>query len=377
VKMTPRIVYFSPERSEFISNELGWIQIDQFEAFLDLARGLLSSNNFDLILVYLCGNERSECGYLEKLPKNSVWVYLYADETYSPRLNSLVLGTDSVLGVIRPYWHKKVGFRKKWFQFFVTTLAENSNLKLIPFFKLGAAGLVMLLRQYCVKMITNRHGKRVIKAPLGYTNNFARVYRDLSDINTFPNSLISHALKKEPEGRTRKIFLSFVGQTGNTQRSKFIDSAELKKATSSMYSHLQFRIIKRIGFGGTIGSNDVTFETIKEFLEIGKDSKFGLCPPGNYAGQTFRFLELLILGALPIECPFVISDPSYEPQSTFGLESDYSMQIDLGNLLRIDEQNRSDIVTTLLLALQQDCKSLTEEIWLLSRTGIDRRGSNS
>jgi hypothetical protein len=71
-------------------------------------------------------------------------------------------------------------------------------------------------------------------------------------------------------------------------------------------------------------------------------SKMSLTPPGNYSGHTFRYYEGLLLGSLPIEDSFVMSDPLYRSrlengwpnvrkimQSSNDIESFLSGQYDL------------------------------------------------
>jgi len=71
-------------------------------------------------------------------------------------------------------------------------------------------------------------------------------------------------------------------------------------------------LVERDRYGGTLGGNEATRASGIEYVEVLTKSTSFLCPPGNYSGHSFRILESLVCGALPIVASNVITDPLFQ-----------------------------------------------------------------
>jgi hypothetical protein len=311
--MTQNVAYFAQHYSEFLSNELNWEFISDLGIFR--ARAMesykISAPTGSKALVFLCGNEPKEVRSLRGFPQNSIWVLLYADETFRPELNFEVITNKAVKGVIRPYWNSSQNYSPNWLIYLIKLFSMCNYLEKIRLIRLALAGYIMVRRQRRIQKLCDRYEKVILKIPLGYTNGFAKSLRQYEEMKCDCVSLIAHALHQNLLEQKRQYSVSFVGQIGNIQRQKFVEMAEKTLSEDNQTSSGSVKIVIRKNFGGTIGSNGATMETFREFIEIGLNSRFGLCPPGNFAGETFRFLELLCLGAVPIEASAIVADPAF------------------------------------------------------------------
>lgn len=362
--MVEEVGYFANEHSEFLSNELNWEYIANIGDFI--AKVIDSSTNSATTdcksLVFLCGNEQEELEVLTGLPENSIWVFLYADETYLPRLNRKVMKIKAVKGIIRPYWNSSQNYSRDWFSCLLRFFLTCKHREKISLIKLAFAGIILVHRQKYIQRLCDKYEKVIIKVPLGYTNGFARYLRQHKKMKCTCVSLVAHSLHENLIERRRDYSVSFVGQIGNIQRQKFVDITEEMVFANNQLLNGTIKVVRRKNFGGTVGSNSATMETFREFIEIGLNSRFGLCPPGNFAGETFRFFEILCLGALPIEASAVISDPAFfrngSSISRFIIPSIFEIQ----RIIGMDEKVRRECVQSELKALLDSVKSVNETL---------------
>jgi len=307
--MAAIIKYFAREKSSYLSNELRWLHVANFLEFEKEAKSVSSLSNASPVLVFLCGNNLKELEIIRSFPKDSIWVDFYADEVYSPKLNYRALSMDSVKGLIRPYWNHHPMNTQGYFQYLKESFCKYDLLEKFLLTKLLLSGLVILNRQWRIRLASQKYKKNIIKIPLGYTNSFASIFELMQGYSNCGSSLLERRLFSQYE--EREILLSFVGQEGNVQRTKLISSLEKMTAAARERPVGQVIIFKRQKFGGTLGSYGATEKTVQDFIQCGLKAKFGLCPPGNYSGETFRYSELLCMGTFPLECKYAVSDPSF------------------------------------------------------------------
>jgi len=303
-----QIIYFSNERSEFLSRELGW----KFKKREQL-RNLIGSTTGDYSTSYvlMVGHDLNEIKILNNLGSKRVWVFLYADETYIPKLNFFVLQKASVIGTIRAYPTSSQNLVRALFGLFrswMTPIKETPSYKRKELLFSTPRGIMFLFRKHFVSSLHRLFNKQTLSLVPGYTNLFAKAYCDL-----FKMPLSSDASLLEREGPPiranvpRKYLLNFVGQEGKWWRQYAIWKA------SNHLNESEFTLKKRFGFGGTIGSNNASLVSAKEYVEALASSKFTLCPPGNYSYGSFRILEALAARSVPLMAPNSSWDASFEP----------------------------------------------------------------
>jgi hypothetical protein len=149
--------------------------------------------------------------------------------------------------------------------------------------------------------------------------------------------------------KDKESILCFVGQRGNIEREMAV--AQTLRIQNS-------QIIIRDKFGGSLGFNDSTSNTGNEYLKVMLNSRFSLCPPGNYSGFSFRLMESLICGTYPISKNYALTDPffinpipvlqeNYVPNSwkkliansVYKAESDVNQRIESGRNFLKNELN--------------------------------------
>lgn len=300
------IYYLAEEYNHFLSRELAWkfVSIDDVLSLQEQKRDYESA-----IWVLLLGNSSSEITLLDRFPERLLWIYLYGDETFNPKLNFLILKHKSVKGVIRPY---SLPYRN--FLSTQTKLWRNSMncvLATKPFssksFSILFYGHAIVWRQETCKVLHKVFRKPNINSVPGYTNLFAESF--LQKILNFDNltSLVEVGKTIIVKSATkRKWLVSFVGQRGNLFRARAI---EVAKDTNR---GLDSKFVIRERFGGTKGSYEASVETATEYIETLSQSSYSLCPGGNYSSATFRFFESIVLGSIPLFPTDSPLDPGYE-----------------------------------------------------------------
>lgn len=300
------VFYYSTEPSEFVSRELGW-------KFLELRylNELINSkrNDNSISHVLLIGNNYNELKVLDVLNESSVWVYLYADETYTPRLNRKLVMKKSVKGVIRAYPTSNQNLLKSLVLLSKSWLVSWQDVDAVQRIRLVLAtprGIVFILRKHFVSWLHVFSKKPSLSLLPGYTNLFARTYHEALKVVEIPfkSFLDSHEILMN-SFKPKKYFINFVGQEGKWWRQYAIWKA------CHFFKSSEFFLTKRVGFGGTSNANGASSESAKEYLEVLRASRFTLCPPGNYSYGSFRILESLLAQSIPILSPIFSWDSSF------------------------------------------------------------------
>jgi len=301
-----QVCYLSKEYNYYLSRELNWIFVE-YQKLMNFAE--LQKKYENATWVFLLGNNLSELKYLNQFARTEFWVYLYGDETFSPIRNLAILRNKHVRGVIRPFPLPRGRYWSTQLKWFINSL-KLLKTKKRPFFKIMTLiiyGQVIVSRQYFCKTLHRIFHKRNINSIPGYTNLFAESFLRKSG-NQFSNSSLIHIgrLNITETSESRYWPISFVGQAGNVSRESAIIAAQMCQGSEN------FKCITREKFGGTKGSYDASNATADEYIEILSRSKFSLCPGGNYSTATFRFLESIILGGIPLISLESPTDPGFE-----------------------------------------------------------------
>lgn len=301
-------IYVSDSKNEFISRELRWEHLSRLEFELSRKNGNLPVNSY----VFAIGSNLGELKILQKLPPKSVIVHLYADETYAPLLNFKLLRLKSVAAVIRSYPIEQMSILQLQKDFLIS-ICRNFGLahfrKFRKYLQSIVAGQILVLRQMFIKVLHKSSEVQSIRFMPGYTNLFATSLMKISGLSDKGDSiLVNFHLRKFVSDRSRAKEITFTGQNGSYWRRHAIDSAiEIFGFKKDKLEFFQIRD----NFGGTLGANGASIQTGMEFVKDLLNSKFSLCPPGNYSNNTFRYCESLICGSIPIIAEGSPCDPSF------------------------------------------------------------------
>lgn len=340
------IFYIASEKNIFVEQELGWVQMEEKDAveFLNRVRPK------KITLIYFLGNNKSELDFLNRIPPLSVWVWLYGDETFEPRLNFRVINKSSVIGVIRPYPILREKFLKNLALYFAyifteTSIRVNSVKSAIQIFKYSAASLIRIFRLELILILNKVFGKENINFIPGYTNLFAETLTLHFGSNVRPNSLLRFGVNTNSNAQ-RIYDFGFLGQYGSPNRMKAI------RVLESFSGKSKTCILLRDNFGGTLGSYGVSTSTSHIYIRRISESRFSLCPSGNYSSATFRWLESVILGTIPIQSYRTPSDPSFRIIATYSLGTHEKWQTLLDRALGMSEEQRMNCLEKIISSVE-------------------------
>lgn len=349
------LYYLSNDTELFAERELGWKRL----RFSDFSPEQLEKINQNTIILFL-GNSTAELEFLEGLPSLKVWLWMYGDETFNPVLNFIAIRHPSVIGVIRPYplqMKRLYSDLMSCLKFLVTETKFKNWLptSLFMFSKFFVASIIRVLRIHFVKFLHFVWRKQYINFIPGYTNLFAKNFIDEFKIQITCHSLIESALRCEVKA-DRDVDVSFVGQSGSPNRLKALSIFNKNK------SNMKTFVKTREGFGGTEGSNGASTLTSREYIQILLRSRYVLCPSGHYSGATFRWLETLILGAVPIQSRRIPPDPTFDFLTSYPLGTTEPWKALLSRAELMKEEERLQWLRNLLSSLQASVVKLNNQI---------------
>ena len=325
------------------------------ENYLEKAKGLIATGVKPIIQI---GPSEQQTLDLIGFPKGSLIVQFHADETYLPKINFKVIKNPAVGMILRSYPIPKFKpfklFKSQYFGF-IDLLDDFSFKNLIEFLKLFVAGIIMVKRQAFIAILEKIYSKTSISMPLGYNDLFAESFSKVNQVNE-SSSLIDFALNKVPT-KNKKFDIAFVGQFGKLTR---------RVAIRAMSQVLSKEIILRKNYGGAIGIYGATLESGIESVQALMNSKFALCPPGNYSNNTFRIAESLICGAAPVFNQGSITDPissySYLDDFILGLPRRWRKKVALAADLKQDLTE---------LSVEKSLRNLSSEIERVKKVIIE------
>jgi hypothetical protein len=242
--------------------------------------------------------------FLDDFPNRSVIAFFVSDETYSATRTCKLLMNSSIRAVYRDYPIR--GFRGLSFypRLFLSSLSmlRKFDMKLQSWLIAFSSGIAIVGKQFVMRFMSALFRKEIKHLPLGYTGSFANNYSQQFSIRS-EESIITHSIS----GIERNALIKkdketfFAGQRGNFDRQVFLKSA--------LNSNLNVMRVNET-YGGPVESNERK-KAQKDYFAGLLDSRFSICPSGNYSVESFRFLESLLLQALPIVPRAVLSDPLY------------------------------------------------------------------
>jgi len=325
------------------------------ENYFEKAKGLIAAGVKPIIQI---GPSDREAIDIKGFPKGSLIVQFHADETYLPKINYQIIGNPAVAMILRSYpipkfkLHKL--FKSQYFGFI--DLLDNFSIgSLIEFLKLFGAGIVMVKRQAFIAILERVYSKTSIPMPLGYNDLFAESFSKVNQVNE-SSSLVDFALKKAP-AKNKKFDIAFVGQSGKLTR---------RVAIQAMSEVSSKELILRKNYGGALGIYGATLESGIESVQALMNSKFALCPPGNYSNNTFRITESLICGAAPMFNQGSITDPistySYLDDVILELPNRWKKKVSLATTV---SQDLTD------LSVEKSLRNLSSEIERVKKVIIE------
>jgi hypothetical protein len=191
-----------------------------------------------------------------------------------------------------------------------------------------------------------------MRMPVGYSERFVKEL-ELSGYNFGQKeSLLGISPLSSPTGRDG---VSFMGQKGTWYRRRMISQFdEMPGAQIETYS--------------SWGGNPVE-QPKADYVKSILRSKFVICPPGNVSSESFRYMESIILGAIPILTEVSVQDftrHNYWPKDS---ELDLRTYLTLwGNLQKKSEDELSTLYFALLRHLNSEIASIKKHISRLTGT---------
>jgi len=302
------LVVFGNSQQEFWRREFQAKILPKTGNYLNEIQKLIDAGIRPIVQI---GQNFEEIVELQGFPKNSLIVHLYADETYQIRNNIKLIRLPAAYKILRSYPISRIQPLSMFYSLassFLDIFNSGKQVSIKKVIRYWAAGIVMASRQILIKSLEYINRKNSISFLLGYTDIFCKSY--ISAIDTRFEEVINDGISLFSIGgstldkmiKSKEFDLCFVGQRGNIVREMAVDQS-LKIKNS--------RIIIRDKFGGSLGFNDSTIDTGSEYLEIILNSRFNLCPPGNYSGYSFRIMESLICATYPIINSYPLTDPFF------------------------------------------------------------------
>jgi len=302
------LVIFGSAQQEFWRREFKAKFLPKSGNYLDEMQRLIEGGIRPIVQI---GQNPEEIIALKRFPKDSLIIHLYADETYRINTSIKLMKLPATYKILRSYPIPKLQILGIFFSFYsllLDVLNSRTRLNVKNLAVFWAAGIVMASRQVQIKFLEKYYRKVSIPISLGYTDIFCNSYVNFMngnfheplDVNESLFQIKKTTLAKVLKGK--ESYLCFVGQRGNIER-------EIAVAQSLRMQNSQ--IIIRDKFGGSLGFNDSTSVTGNQYLKLMLNSRFSLCPPGNYSGFSFRLMESLICGTYPIVKNYALTDPFF------------------------------------------------------------------
>lgn len=274
---------------------------------------------------------------LKVFAPRSVRLFLVADETHRPDLLKAILRTPAISEVMRNYPYVDRWPTAQVARSLRASLLQTAQVPAGMWLGAGravVAGAVMTFRKYRHSHHLRASKLNVIGVPLGYTDDFVRGLRSLIATAGWrtlgdEESIISYLNEHEAELEGMKSHrLGFVGQIGKFQRRAGVRAAVL--------GGYQIGPIRQSFAAVGLDRDEAAIEYVSSLAV----SRFALCPPGNYSGDSFRLAEATLLRSIPVETLSVMSEPDRGPSMWVGSGSvrGMSWRSAIAEIKGIDEQ---------------------------------------
>lgn len=258
----------------FLRRELGlaWTVVDEATLIARLADGPR---------VVICSEPQPYVQAFAQAPRASVLLVLISDEAYAAERLDLVRRSPAVASVYRHYdlGAAPAGSVRTAVSGFVGDCRGTSQSWRSVWDAVGSG------RATRARMAAWRDVEQPVTViPLGYAAQFERAFVVAHGVADPEQSLwdVDH------EPATRAVPISFRGVRGTVQRAVGIERAAALEGAD-------VHIIDG-NWSGVAGADAGT-----AYVEALEGAQLALCPPGFVNGETFRFYEALLCGALPVE----------------------------------------------------------------------------
>jgi hypothetical protein len=279
---------------------------------------------------------------------NSLIIFILGNETYSvPIFEYLNNYKDKIKLALIYNLPKRTSF---WITFrcFVAAIYDGGL-----FFKTDGVNLMRNLKNGIDFMRRNRKIKILYPHSdllLGYTNMFVKELNALGLAKDSKSLFNDDFFNQFLNSKTKTM--SFIGANGSWTRRLAIRQMErLVRDNQVKVVQDSYKILNR------------PLESSTSFIKSLIDSKFVLCPPGNLTNKTFRYLESLLMGALPILPPATIQDNHL--WDTWVESSDkirYSWTKCIKQALGMSESDRKEKVTKALALELEKINAINKKI---------------
>ncbi len=292
-----------PQSPEFFRRELG---IDATE---DLTRACDCNPDIPRTRIAHCSTYPEELYDLSVQEGTSILLLVESDETFRTNLTRAILRHPEVRRVLRCYSIESSGWLDlpQALMVALRTSVYMGVSSLPGALMAWSAGVVVAGRKSISRRLLGSAGVVTHPMPLGYTDAFVQGVEALGTERnwrclTRNESVITYLSEHLDDLTAHKCDeLAFVGQQGKFQRRAALHVAQALGFSIGPIHET---------FGGP--GRDKGREAANYVTALAR-SRFSLCPPGNYSGESFRLGESLLLGALPLEASCVISEPGWRP----------------------------------------------------------------
>lgn len=260
---------------QFLARELGcvWTQVDRRELV-----SILDGPDRHLVL---CSDPTLYADIVTSAAPDSLLLFLISDEAYDAERQALTRA-ESVGLALRHYAAEPsspteiaaavAGFLRD---------ARGSSTQGRTALPLLRGGLAVRRRMLALR------GARTLTVPLGYTSVFASAVAPGTGSSLFLPSSTGFIVDVDPRA-DRPISISFRGNRGMPPRVQAVET--LARIEGSRVTLIE-------GAWSGAGAS----ESARDYVSELSQSRFALCPPGFVNNESFRFYEVVICGALPIE----------------------------------------------------------------------------
>lgn len=251
--------------------------------------------------------------FLDQFPTRSVVVFFVSDETYSAWATIRLLLKPSTFKVFRDYPIGNFSKLTHYPTLLIQAIREKLTVKLPAkvFYRALFSGIAISVKQLLMTTFSILLRKKLDWLPLGYTRSFSETYAESFNLGK-NESILEHSIavnfvSVKLKKKTRTFFS---GQIGGFDRQAMINLAKLNcLSVGPLFPQ----------YGGPSNSSLKNKAESDYFLGL-LESKFSICPPGNYSAESFRYLESLILYSYPLLKTRVLSDPISTLNSAMSFE---------------------------------------------------------
>lgn len=239
---------------------------------------------------------------LDCFPKRSVVLFILSDETYKFTLNIRALTNKKIFAIVRDYPIGRPSLVREIPRVVLSKLRRvryhSSLLQLFPRALVSAFYLSSVqVLIYCISRLTKR---KVYEIPLGYDSGFCEQFAKFYRLKNM-DSLLGYSLSAEQKiMREKNEPFFFLGQQGNFDRQLFLREAKKLGIEVDNINH-------SYAAGRKVENQQRYFHGLRYAVN-------SLCPPGQYSGNTFRYMESLLMYSYPLCERFILSDPLFRDE---------------------------------------------------------------